>query len=186
MRIILIILTVLNCTSLFAQDFKIFFEHKFEGGDMIWSNTPSTTVIVERKNDTVWRYVMENDKQIGDFLRIDKSGNLYYHAKIDHSINYRKYELFDSSDSYKLSEWTSDRKTILGFDCYKVNLERTSVDNIGPVTTLYSMYVTKQINLPLHTVINITKYFDFFPLEIIISGFSLDGAVEHYKAKYEK
>jgi hypothetical protein len=59
-------------------------------------------------------------------------------------------------------------------------IKKDTENNLG--NTIYEMYVTDQINLPVHSVFNLTKLFpNTFPMEIRISEEKLSGMAEQYK-----
>lgn len=146
-------------------------------------NTPKTKIFVDVQRDTIWRYTTENEKVIGDIFSLSKSnGNLNYHPQKQISLIYRTFRLFPSNDEYIVEKEITNKKQILGFDCYYVKI--TKLDNAASDTgnTIYEMYVTDKINLPVHALINITKNFDeFFPLEIKIWEEHLRGTIEVYQ-----
>lgn len=164
---------------------KIVFENYTKIRNILVADT--TTINIEIANDTIWRYTKQAEKQIGDYYRIEKSnGKLYSHAQIDKNLFYREDDLFNSEDQYQIKEQPDEKKMILGFLCYKVIIERSVYDKDAGVTekTSYEMYVTKNIDLPIHALLNTTKLFDnFFPLEIYATEFR-SGSTEYYKAKY--
>jgi len=93
--------------------------------------------------------------------------------------------LFAISDIYLITKDLDDRKTILGYDCYKVQLERKNYEEELEdfTTTFYDMYVTESIDLPMHALLNITKEFpEFFPLEIKIWQPNVHLVIENFHA----
>lgn len=143
--------------------------------------TPETEIYIEVKNDSIWRYTKQNGKLIGDYFLIQKnSGVLNYYDK-SKTVNYRKYDLFAKNHKYEIIENRKNKKEINGFDCYKLTLitkdEETDMGN-----TIYEMYVTDKIELPIHSVINLTKLVtNTFPMEIRISEEKLSGLAEQYE-----
>lgn len=145
------------------------------------SQTPETIVHIEIQNDTIWRYTKQNDKMIGDYLMIQKnSGILNYYDK-SKSLNYKKYNLFARNDEYEIYEDKKDRKEIKGFDCFKLKLVKIHKESdLG--NTIYEMYVTEQFELPVHSVINLTKFVpNIFPMEIKVSEEKLSVMSELYE-----
>ncbi len=164
---------------------KIVFEHYFKRGNKDISKP--TTIHIDVINDSIWRYVKEDDKQIGDYYRIDTSGKMYYHAKINKKIIYREYDLFNSNDKYLITEKLNETKLISGYLCHKVLIERQEFDENGEKEFIsnYEMYVTKDINLPVHALLNISENLkNYFPLEIRVTTFAFDIPQEFYKVKY--
>ena len=150
-----------------------------------FKETPKTKINIEFKNDSIWRYTTEKDIIIGDIYRLSKNnGILNYHSKNDRNIIYRKFDLFANDDKYIIEKHKKITKKIMNYDCYYVKITKIENDieenNLG--NTIYEMYVTENIKLPIHSIINITKKFnDIFPLEIKISEENLDGFYEYYK-----
>jgi hypothetical protein len=191
MKTISTIMFLFFCINVFGQQTKnsvteIVFDHSFKRGNIDFAKP--TTIHIDVKNDTIWRYVKQDDKQIGDFYRIEKSGKIYYHAKIDKRIIYREYDLFNSKDKHSVSENQNDTKVISGYLCHKVHIESKQIDDeeMGFIT-LYDMYVTKEINLPVHSLLNIGENLkDYFPLEITITTLAFDAPKEFFKVKFIK
>ena len=142
---------------------------------------PETEVYVEIKNDSIWRSTKQNGKMIGDYFMIKRSNGILYYYDKSKSLNYGKYDLFAQNDEYIVMENKKDRKEIKGFDCFKLTLIRK-----GPESdlddTIYEMYVTDLIDLPAHSVINLTKQIsNAFPMEIKVSENNLPGIIELYE-----
>ena len=148
--------------------------------------TPKTKIYVEFKKDSIWRHTTERDIIIGDIFTLTKNnGNLDYRPKFEKNKIYRTFDLFAQSDKYLVEIDKSKRKKILNYDCYFVKLTKVKNENIefNKRNTIYEMFVTENIKLPVHSVINITKNFnEFFPLEIKISNDRFNGAFEFYTA----
>lgn len=143
--------------------------------------SPTEQVIIEIINDTIWRHTKRKEKMIGDYFMIQKkSGILNYYNK-SKSVNHKKYDLFSQKYEYEISENRKDRKEIKGYDCFKLTIIKFNKESdLG--NTTYEMYVTNKINLPIHTVINLTKLVpNTFPMEIKISEEKLSGMTEFYK-----
>lgn len=146
----------------------------------LFTRSPQTEIIVEVQNDSIWRHTRQDGTMIGDFLLLQKnSGVLNYYDKTK-SVNYRKFDLLALQDSYDVIEDRNNTKLIKGFICHKLILIRkNSQSDLGD--TMYSMYVTNQIDLPIHSVTNLSKLIPHtFPLEISVSEENLPGLVEHY------
>lgn len=149
---------------------------------------PKTNIVIEIKGDTIWRYSTQNDKMIGDYIRVDREKEmLFYHAKKDKSIIYNKYNPSGSSSeyNYEVQIYKEDKKVILGFDCYKLVIRRKEkIESMPFGADIYEMYVTDKIDLPLYALsffgLENTK---FFPLEIKKWGESLKGVEEIYRVK---
>lgn len=148
-------------------------------GELLTQSLP-IEIIVEVQNDSIWRHSEQNGNIIGDFILLQKNqGILNYYDK-SKSVNYMEFDLFEFNDSYEVIEDRSSKKIINGFNCYKLTLIRkNSQTDLG--NTKYDMYVTNEIDLPIHSVINLTKLVqNTFPLEISVSEEKLPGLVEHY------
>ncbi|MDT0645437.1 hypothetical protein RM545_01940 [Zunongwangia sp. F260] len=153
--------------------------------EMPWTDllteTPETKIYIEVQNDSIWRHREQNGEMIGDYLMIQKdSGILHYYDK-SKSVNYRNYDLFSIKDEYEVLENRNDRKEIKGFDCYKLSIIiKDTISDFG--NTIYEMYVTDQLALPIHSVINLTKLVPHtFPMEIKISEEKLPGLADKYE-----
>jgi hypothetical protein len=145
------------------------------------SQTPETEIYIEVHNDSIWRYTKQNGTMIGDYLMIQiNSGILNYYDK-SKSVNYRKYDLFNESHEYEIVKNRTTRKKIKGYDCYKLTLiEKDTESELG--NTIYEMYVTDQIELPIHSVINISKFVpNSFPMEILVFEENLSGLADLYE-----
>ena len=145
------------------------------------TQTPQTEIYVEVINDSIWRHTKQNGKMIGDYFMINRSNGILYYYDKSKSVNYRKYDLFAQNDEYIVTENRKDRKDIKGFDCYKLTLIRKDLESdLG--NTVYEMYVTELIDLPAHSVINLTKQIsNIFPMEIKVSEKNLPGMTESYE-----
>jgi hypothetical protein len=148
--------------------------------------TPKTKIYIEFKNDSIWRYTTERDIIIGDIFSLTKNnGNLDYRPKFEREKIYRTYDLFANNDKYIVEINKNKTKKILNYICYYVKLTRIENDNseYSSGNTIYEMFVTKSIKLPVHSIINISKKFtEFFPLEIKVWQEKLIGAYEFYSA----
>lgn len=145
------------------------------------TQTPETEIYIEVQKDSIWRYTKQNGTMIGDYLMIQKnSGILNYYDK-SKSVNYKKYDLFSQNHIYEKIENKKDRKEINGFDCFKLKLVKIDKESDWG-NTIYEMYVTNQIDLPIHSVINLTKLVpNTFPMEIKVSKEILSGMTELYE-----
>lgn len=144
-----------------------------------------TKIHIEFKNDTIWRYTTQNDTIIGDIFSLSKNnGILNFHPKKEKNKVYSSFDLFSKSEKYIVEKDIKNKKNILNYDCYYVKLTKIENDTgeFSSGNTIYEMYVTEKINLPVHAVINLTKNFnDFFPLEIKISEENIKGIYELYR-----
>ncbi len=150
---------------------------------------PETEIHIELNQDTIWRFTLEYGKMIGDLFRIDrKEGIKYHHGRIDKSKVYHQVNLFELGGDFSIEEYPDDRKELLGYNCFKIVIRKKNQDeedfpmDLGD--TLYEMYVTKEIDLPVHALLDITKNFsDFFPLEVKIWEENMKGNHEVYVIK---
>ncbi|TCP22369.1 hypothetical protein EV195_11218 [Tenacibaculum skagerrakense] len=145
------------------------------------TQTPETEIHIEIKNDSIWRHIALNGKMIGDYLMVQKSNGILNYYDKSKTVNYKKYDLFAKNQKYEIIENRKDRKKINGYDCYKLTLIKKDINSdIG--NTIYKMYVTNRIELPIHSVVNLTKLVsNTFPMEIIISEKNLSGISEKYE-----
>lgn len=145
------------------------------------TQTPETEIHIEVQNDSIWRYTKQDGKMIGDYIMIQKNSSILNYYDKSKSLNYRKYDMFAENYEYEIIENRKDRKDIKGYDCYQLILiKKDSVSDLG--NTIYEMYVTNRIELPLHSMINLTKLIpSTFPMEIKISGENLSGLAEKYE-----
>lgn len=155
----------------------------------IFKATPESEIHIEVNQDTIWRFQIQNGDIIGDFFRVDRTkGILYYHAKVDRNKIYYQSNLFERGGEYYCQEYPNDRKEILGFSCFKVIIrQKEQREGEIPLTagdTIYEMYVTRDIKLPVHALFNFTKDFsEFFPLEVKSWGEGIAGVQDIYKIK---
>ncbi|GHA39580.1 hypothetical protein GCM10007103_21180 [Salinimicrobium marinum] len=145
------------------------------------TQSPDTEIYVEVQNDSVWRYKKLKGEMIGDYLMILKNTGILNYYDRSKSINYDKYDLFAGNNVYEISEDRNDRKEIKGYDYFKLRLVK--IDEESDLRNLiYEMYVTDQIDLPIHSVINLGKFLPkTFPMEIKISEEELPGMAEVYE-----
>ncbi len=146
----------------------------------LMESTP-TEIVIEIINDSIWRHQRQNGKIIGDYYLIKKDDAFLYYYDKSRTINYKKYDLLETKDSYKIIKNESDRKIIMGFDCFKLTLIK-EVNTLGLGDSIYDMYVTSEIDLPAHSILNLSKLIPgFFPLEIKVRSEKLSGFVEDYE-----
>jgi len=149
---------------------------------------PTLTVHIEFDEDTIWRYETLDEAIRGNIFSIDaENGILNYHPKGDRHTTVRKVNLFEIAGEYEVIIDYQDKKNILGIECYKVTLKKKEeIDDEIPIDswdTLYEMYVTEAIDLPVLALLNVTKPFnDFFPLEVKIKESGMPGVYEIFRA----
>jgi len=79
----------------------------------------------------------------------------------------RKLDQFSISDTYKITEYRNDVRTILGYKCFKIILEKKSFKN--PHLDVYNieMFVTEDIRLNYSPITQFKDVLDkYYPLEI--------------------
>ena len=146
------------------------------------TQTPDSEIYIEVQNDSVWRYKKQKGEMIGDYVMIPKSSGILHYYDRSKSVNYRKHDLFGGNGKYEVSEDRNDRKEIKGFDCFKLTLVKYEEEENDFGNTIYEMYVTEQIDLPVHSVINLGKFVPkTFPMEIKITEENFDGMAEMYE-----
>jgi hypothetical protein len=145
------------------------------------TQTPDTEIHVEVQNDSIWRYTMQDGSMIGDYLMIQKNNGVLNYYDKSKSLNYRKYDLFEKNREYEIVEDRNDTKEIKGFVCYKLILIlKEPESDLG--NTIYNMYVSDKINLPIHSVLNVPVLVpNTFPMEIKIDSDNLSGLTEKYE-----
>ncbi|WP_298884709.1 hypothetical protein [uncultured Polaribacter sp.] len=145
------------------------------------TQTPETEIYVEIENDSIWRFTKQKGRMIGDYFMIKKNNGILNYYDKSKSINYKKHDLFAHNDKYQIIKNRKDRKEIKGFDCYKLTIiKKDKESDLG--NTVYEMYVTEQIELPIHSVLNLSKLIpNIFPMEIKIWGEKLSGIIEFYE-----
>lgn len=141
---------------------------------------------IELKDDAIWRYTTHDGEIYGDFIQVDKAGNCIYYDKTDKSIINRKFNLFDKPKKFKLDEFPNDKKMIFGYNCHKVKItlmeQFKEAKTIDFGNTIYEMYVTSEINLPVHAVIDLSiNLANYFPLEIRTWSTKLSNSQEVYE-----
>jgi hypothetical protein len=150
-------------------------------------NFPKTQLIIDIDKDTIWRYKKENGEVVGEIEKLIKyNGLLSFYSRLDRSKESSKsIDLFKIKVDYKINIDKKQRKKILGYDCYKVMIvskEENEMNNdFGD--SIYEMYVSDRINLPIHALYNFTKLLpNCFPLELTITSSNMKGLKEIYKA----
>jgi len=147
----------------------------------------SQKVTINFSKDTIWQYSSDHIIE-GDYYRIDyRTGKSWLHNKNPQMPIREGFPFIGTYQSDTLISNKKDRKTILGFDCYKViytivpkNDEDAEIDE-GNI--ICEMYVTDKIGLPVHALVPTQRLLDqFFPLEIIKRYTKLKGIEEHYIA----
>ncbi len=128
-----------------------------------------------------------------EWILIDRDTRVMNHYYIDYKKGLQKTEFpFDRSEvrnievNYETKEHKDDRKTILGYDCFRVIVIETIIDDeFGTEINEYDMYVTDEINLPFHLLNTTLKpIVDSCPLQLTTyhkdkgSSFSIMNALQ--------
>ncbi|WP_417873739.1 hypothetical protein [Xanthomarina gelatinilytica] len=146
-----------------------------------FEKTNDIEIHVEYKNDSIWRFKKQKNEMIGGYFMILKEkGILHYYDKTKQHL-YNKYNLFNKKYEYEIIRDLKNRRRIHGLDCFFIKLIRKDPEgNLG--NTIYEMYVTDEIELPLHSVLNTGEYLEnTFPIEVKIFENKLNGIVETIK-----
>lgn len=150
----------------------------------IYKSISARELTVEIKRDTIWRINDEIAMELEADMIVDKKQVAFYlKSKTDQKI-YEWFKLAQSKKKFIVQVDKDRKKKILGYSCHYVRvikLEDTH-ESMKLGNTIYEMYVTEKIKLPVHSVINIGQYFgNFFPLEIKVWSENLKGVEEVYE-----
>ena len=148
--------------------------------DTLFSNSSATEIHLEIKNDSIWRNTVLNGKLHSDYILLEKDNGVLKYFDKSKSINYKTVDLFVEKSVFLATEDRKDRKKIRGFDCHKLTFISTEHDsNFG--NTVYEMYVTEEIDLPVHAILNFGKFVPkSFPLQVRIWSQKLPELIEFY------
>lgn len=143
---------------------------------------------IKISGDTIWRTQnFLNAQGIMNGWKLFKTNGLF---RSNLALNKVSLEKNDYDDLFKdeikpvrLEKDFSDRKNILGYDCFKVILEIPEIlddTDVMPFpiklgNSVYEMYVTNDIDLPMHALINVPVFLNFFPLEVFEYTTELKG-----------
>jgi len=129
-------------------------------------NSDLSQVYVDIINDSIWRYTKQNNKFIQDYILIKKDNGIIKYYDKSRTVNIKERDLFKNNDTYRITRNENDKKNILGYECFKITLIKVN-NNSEFGNTIFEMYVTNKIRLPIHSVINFTKFIpNLFPMEI--------------------
>jgi hypothetical protein len=151
--------------------FSEFFEHEKKTRE-------ETTINISQ--DTIWRFKKYNGVDSGDFARIERSGLIYYYENNKTPKGVKPHNISERKRASKLTINKKDVKTIQGLECYKARVELTEGGELG--NTVFEMYVTELINLPVHAIVYIDKLYPFFPLEVKTYMTKFPGVTESHQA----
>lgn len=134
--------------------------------------------VVETIRDTLWAYTIKGGN-IRGMERIDKVGQMHSYTNDKRREGTGPVEVSLNRDD-RLKIFKKDREKILGIRCYKIVLELIQEGELG--NTIYEMYVTKKIKLPLHALVWVDKDYAFFPLEVKRYMKKYPGIIEKWQA----
>jgi len=122
---------------------------------------------IEVDGKYIWYYLVTQGQEF-NYARFDRNNCdswLFPERKSKDSLPNPTLEM---EYKYKLTVDTSERKEILGFDCYKVIIDL--YEHLRPGTNMKTdiqLYVTDELHIPGNPLINLTKdCLPFCPLEI--------------------
>lgn len=112
------------------------------------------------------RYERNQYQAPEEFIRILPESGVMQHFYLDEKTQEAKlaeHHLYSDPETsdwhivYETQQFESERKTILGYDCFKMNVKQTrSNEREGwEVINQYELYVTDKINLPASLVIHL-------------------------------
>ncbi|NQX81645.1 MAG: hypothetical protein HRT66_06595 [Flavobacteriaceae bacterium] len=155
--------------------------------DMIRTSM-SQNIQIQTSGDTIWRTEhFMNTQGVMNGWQLFKTNGLFGSVFALNNVSLEENELDDLfKDEIKpvrLEKDITDRKNILGYDCFKVILEIPEIlddtdDMPFPIklgNSVYEMYVTNDIDLPMHALINVPVFLNFFPLEVFEYTTELKG-----------
>lgn len=150
--------------------------------------TPKSEIHVDFSKDTIWRYKTYDQKTKLEIARIDLENGIYYLQKIERMKSKEvKMNFFEGDSSYIVKEFPELKEQILGYTCHKIIIEGCTMSieefpfSIG--NSIFEMYVTDEIDIPLHAIVPMNKKFEnYSPLKIRIWG-KCDGIVKVIEIK---
>lgn len=128
-------------------------------------NTQNISDWIEVSGDSIWNQRRKGEELIGPATLVvgDKPVRYFYNesrTKLQKSL-----DLANTGNKYEIRVDKNDRKTIAGFDCYKVYITESYPDDASK--DHHEMYVTDAIDLPLFAAFNISTTLESgFPLEL--------------------
>ena len=150
-------------------------------------NTPRMEIHVEFSGDSIWRYKTIDKITRFEVSRLDLLNGIYYLQNNKEQSTNKKIDLFEGDSIYIVQEFPENKAIINGYNCHKILLSGCTMSiekfpfSIGNFN--YEMYVTDEIDIPLHAIIPINKRFDnYFPMKARIWG-ECDGFVKVYELK---
>nr|WP_042295050.1 hypothetical protein [Nonlabens ulvanivorans] len=107
-------------------------------------------IALKVEEDSIWRYEEYKGELRGDYQLISKSNGILRYYNKARNINYKNDTLFNTNEGVTFKIDKKDVKTIKGYKCYKVIIEKENLVlrdyNTGKAT--YELYVTDEIKLP--------------------------------------
>lgn len=119
-------------------------------------------------NNTAIKHVRTHNNRPKEFIQIFPESGIMQHFYTDKKTDEAKLSEFhlyhntDQSDwklSYEIEEIKSENKIILGYECYKMIIRETKINEKEnwEIKNRYELYVTDKINLPASLVIHLWK-----------------------------
>lgn len=149
----------------FINEFPNFLKEMIKNDE---NYSPIYTVI-ENSNNTIWRYFINEEYESWAFERINiDSQKVYAHPKKNLIETYNNYPFPSAPKKFTIKKDTKDTKVILGYKCYKLVLEiDKKSDELNFGNTIYEMYVSKSVKLPIYSILYLNIKDMPFPLEIV-------------------
>jgi len=138
--------------------------------------------------DTIWRLAKPHGVSLNRAIVNKKDGTVTSISNdlIPRVISVNQVPNLESGD-FKVKQYKSERKNILGYECHKVVIERKEKkpDNLSFDTgvSVTELFVTDKIDLPLFTLFSLPQGLPFFPLQIRNYLSNLPGVFDIYEAK---
>lgn len=138
--------------------------------------------------DTIWRIEKSHGVSLNRVIVNKKDGTVtsITNDLIPRVVYVHQVPSLESGD-FKVTQYKSERKNILGYECHKVIIERKEKMPYNfPFDTGVSVaevFVTDKIDLPIFTLFSLPQGLPFFPLEIRGNLSNLPGVFEIYEAK---
>ena len=125
--------------------------------------------VIENSNNTIWRYFINEEYDSWAFERIIiDSQKVYAHPEKNLNETYNNYPLPSPPKKFTIKKDIKDTKVILGYKCYKFVLEiDENSDELNFGNTIYEMYVSKSVKLPIYSILYLNIKNMPFPLEIV-------------------
>ncbi|MEO1257790.1 MAG: hypothetical protein AAFZ15_03305 [Bacteroidota bacterium] len=172
----------------FAEDWSGFWEERLAKENL--------QKFIYTVNESSIKYERNQNKRPEEFIRIiPESGTMqhFYKDEINNKANLIEFSLHHNPDSsdwkidYNIEEFKSERKTILVYDCYRMNIEQTRINEKEnwEIVDKYELFVTDKIKLPARLVIHLWEpVAELCALEIKTvnmenpNSFSIERAIE--------